>query len=278
MTNTDGSFTVNEVMAVALARLLRDDEMAFVGVGTGGRAFTLTFGIPVTAARLAQFFQAPGFALQLGSLVSPRLDALPTSVTEHSITNIRYALYWPAASRLPALDNMDVFTKGGLDVGFASAAQIDRFGNTNITCIGHPDRPKARLVGCLAHPELMAFPKRTFLILDQSPRTFVEQVDYRTGVGYLTGGDSRKRAGIPGGGPEAVITDKAVLDFEPESKAMRLRSRHPGVTVEQIRAATGFRLVEPKQIPETEPPTTKELELIRTRIDPHKVLLGHEAR
>jgi glutaconate CoA-transferase subunit B len=278
MKNTDSSFTVNEVMAVALARLLRDDEMAFVGVGTGGRAFTLTFGIPVTAARLAQFFQAPGFALQLGSLVSPRLDALPTSATEHSITNIRYALYWPAASRLSALDNMDVFTKGGLDVGFASAAQIDRFGNTNITCIGDPDRPKSRLVGCLAHPELMAFPKRTFLILDQTPRTFVERVDYRTGVGYLTGGDSRERAGIPGGGPEAVITDKAVLDFEPESKVMRLRSCHPGVTVEQIRAATGFRLVEPKQIPETEPPTAKELELIRTRIDPHKVLLGHEAR
>ena len=109
-------YTINEVMAVALARLLRDNEMAFVGVGTGGRAFTLTFGIPVTAARLAQFFQAPHFTLQLGSLVSPRLDALPSSVTEHSITNIRYALYWPAAARLPALDNMDVFTKGGLDV------------------------------------------------------------------------------------------------------------------------------------------------------------------
>ena len=271
-------WTVNEVMAVALARLLRDDEMAFVGVGTGGRAFTLTFGIPVTAARLAQCFQAPGLALQLGSLVSPRLDALPSSATEHSITNIRYALYWPAAARLPALDNMDVFTKGGLDVGFASAAQIDRFGNTNITCIGDPDRPKARLVGCLAHPELMAFPKRTFLIMDQSPRTFVERVDYRTGVGYLTGGDSRKRAGIPGGGPEAVITDKAVLDFEPESKAMRIRSRHPGVSLEAIRAATGFRLMEPDFIPETVPPTAEELDLIRTRIDPLRVLLGHDPR
>lgn len=271
-------FSVNEIMAVALARLLRDDEMAFVGVGTGGRAFTVVFGIPVTAARLAQHFQAPGFALQLGSLVSPRLDALPSSVTEHSITNIRYALYWPAAARLTGLDNMDVFTKGGLDVGFASAAQIDKFGNTNITCIGDPDRPRARLVGCLAHPELMAFPKRTFLVMDQTPRTFVERVDYRTGVGYLTGGDSRRRAGIPGGGPEAVITDKAVLDFEPESKAMRLRSRHPGVTVEEIRAATGFRLVEPAHVPETVPPTARELELIRTCIDPHKVLLGHEPR
>lgn len=271
-------YTTNELMTVALARLLRDGEMGFVGVGTGGRAFTLTFGIPVAAARLAQFFQAPTFGLQLGSLVGPRLDALPSAARDHSIVNLRYALYWPAVARLPALDNMDVITKGGLDVGFVSAAQIDRFGNTNITCIGDPDRPRARLVGCLAHPELMAFPKRTLVVMDQTPRAFVERVDYRTGVGYLTGGDARQRAGLGNNGPEAVITDKAVLDFDPESKAMRLRSRHPHVSLEEVRAATGFRLLEPPSVPETEPPTPEEVELIRRQIDPHQVLLRHEPR
>lgn len=268
-------FTVNELMAATVARALRDDEMGFVGVGSGGRAFTLTFGIPVVAARLAQHAQAPNFSLQLGSMVSPDLSAIPSAASEASILNIRYDLYWPAAGRIQALDNMDLFAAGrGVNVGFVSAAQIDAYGNTNITCIGSHDRPRVRLVGCLAQPELMAFTRRAIVMLDLSPRVFVQRVDFVTSAGYLTGGDARKRAGIPGGGPELVVTDKAVFDFEPEAKRMRLRSVHPGVTVEDVLAHMGFRPATPESVPETPPPSPEQVRLIREVIDPRRILLG----
>lgn len=268
-------FTRNELMAATVARALRDEEMAFVGVGSGGRAFTLTFGIPVVAARLAQHAQAPDFSLQLGSMISPDLSAIPSAASEASILNIRYDMRWPAAGRIQALDNMDLFVRGkGVDVGFVSAAQIDAHGNTNITCIGDHDRPRVRLVGCLAQTELLAFTRRAIILMDLSPRAFVERVDFVTSPGYLTGGDARRAAGIPGGGPELVVTDKAIFDFEPETKRMRLRSVHSKLTVEAVLACMGFRPVVPETIPETPPPTREQVRLIREIIDPRRILLG----
>src|SRR3546814_2938867 len=111
-----------------------------------------------------------------------------------------------------------------------SAAQIDRHGNMNITAIGDYERPKVRLVGCLAQPEHFAFVRRPYVVMDLDRRSFVEKVDFITSVGYLDGGASREAAGLGPGGPRYVITDKAIFDFTPDPREMRLRSLHPGAS------------------------------------------------
>ena len=106
-----------------------------------------------------------------------------------------------------------------------------------------------------------------YYVTDHSPRSLVERVDFRSGIGYLDGNGERARRGI-GGGPELVVTNLAVLDFEPGSQRMRLRSVHRGITVQQVLAATGFEPVVPSDIPVTAPPTAQQVRILRTVIDP----------
>jgi len=99
------------------------------------------------------------------------------------------------------------------------------------------------------------------------PRTFVERVDWVSCAGYLGGGDDRRRLGLQGG-PELVVSNLAVMDFEPDSKRMRVRTVHPGVSVEQVQEATGFPLLIADDLTETAMPTAEEVRLIREEIDP----------
>jgi glutaconate CoA-transferase subunit B len=267
MTATGGP-TSNEIMVAAIARNLRDGELGFVGVGTAGRAYTLAVGIPVAATRLAQMTHAPGFTIYWGNLLSPDLDYVPANGLQDSFTR------WPGAAALPDTGfKIDMVTRGCFDVCFDSAAQIDRYGNLNITLIGPAERPRVRLVGCLAQPEHLAFVRRPIIVLDLDPRTFVEEVDFITSVGHRSRGRSRAELGLTGPGPQLVVTNKAVFDFDPHSKVMRVVSVHPGVTLEQVRAELGFAPVIPDRVATTEPPTAEDLRLIRERIDPNRILL-----
>lgn len=266
-------YSVNELMTVELSRHLHDGEIGFVGVGTSGRAFSLVAGMPLAAGRLAQLTSAPGFDLQIGPIIGPEMDELPARWNDTTVYS------WAASGLVDGADNLDVFARGGVDVGFVSGAQVDRFGNLNVTWIDGPDGKRIRLIGALALPEHQACAKRSVILADLSPRTFVERVDYVTGVGWLDGGDSRERAGITtGGGPSLVLTDRASFDFVPESKVMRLRSLHPGTTVDDVRVALGFEPEIPDDVPTTEPPSAEQLELLRERIDPERLLLAHEPR
>jgi glutaconate CoA-transferase subunit B len=115
------------------------------------------------------------------------------------------------------------------------------------------------------------------ILADLDRRVFVPEVDYVSGVGWLKGGRSREEAGIDiGGGPQLVFTDKAIFDFAPETRRMRLKSLHPGVGIDDIIGAMGFKPEVPSTIPETEPPTSEQLSLIRETIDPKRLLLAHE--
>ena len=109
--------------------------------------------------------------------------------------------------------------------------------------------------------------------LRQEERKFRETVSFITGPGYLKGGDSRKKAGLPGG-PSRVITDKAIFGFDPETKSMTLTSIHPGTRLDDVLANMGFRPLIPKQIQYTEPPTSEQLRLIREEIDPERMYMG----
>jgi len=264
----EGDYTLNELLVVTAARELRDKDLAFVGVGTAGRAFTLAVGIPIAAARLAQMTHAPNVNIYWGNLLSPDLTRIPPRLTQHHVTT------WPCAAQMANTgDKCDMLARRQFDVCFDSAPQIDRFGNLNITAIGEYRRPTARLIGCLAQTDHLAFVKRPIVLTDLRKRAFVARVDFITSVGYLDGGTSRETAGLDPGGPWRVITDKAVFGFHPETKEMQLLSVHPGVTLEEVLDAMSFRPGLPKDRGETEPPTTDQVRLIRQAIDPNRILL-----
>ena len=260
--------TRNELAAVVIAREIRDGDLIFVGVGTNGRAFTLAVGIPLAAARLAQLRHAPGAAVYWGNLLDPDLSSMPEHLRQDSFTR------WQAAS-CPADTGVkcDMLARHAFDVSFESAAQVDRWGNLNITAIGDYEAPRVRLVGCLAQPEHLAFVRRPIVLVDLDRRTFVEHVDFVTSVGHRVRGRSRREMGLAPGGPALVVTDKAVFDFAPESGAMRLRSLHPGIALQEVLDRMGFRPDMPDAVPITPEPEADELRAVRETIDPRGILM-----
>ena len=155
-----------------------------------------------------------------------------------------------------------------------AASQIDRFGNQNFACIGDHAKPKAQLLGMRGAPGNTICHKTSYWVARQTPKVFVETVDVVSGVGY----DRAARlpeATARGHHLGVVISNLAVYDFETANRAMRLRSIHPGVTLEDVVENTGFELVIEGDVPETRLPSTEELRLIRDVIDPEG-FLGRE--
>jgi glutaconate CoA-transferase subunit B len=152
---------------------------------------------------------------------------------------------------------------GRIDVGFLGAAQIDRFANLNSTVIGDYASPHIRLPGAGGAPEIMAFSKEVVIMLRQTPRAFVEKLDYVTSAGHLEGHESRGRAGLCGKGPVAVITDLGILTPDAKTKELTLTEIHPGVTVDSVLAATGWPLRIAPDLKTTMTPTRTELEALR---------------
>lgn len=262
------AFTRNELATVQVAGAIRDGDLVFVGVGTNGRAFTLAVGIPLVAIRLAQMTHAPAAAVYWGNLLEPDLSTIPDHLRQSSFTN-----WQGAASPADVGYKCDMLARGGFDVSFDSGAQIDAHGNLNITAIGDYRRPRVRLVGCLAQPEHFAFVRRPIVMMDLDRRSFVEEVDFVTSVGHARDGRTREEWGLGAGGPHLVVTDLAVFDFASPDRRMRLRSLHPGATLEQVLDNMSFRPVVPHPVPQTPDPDARQLDLIRRVIDPQRVLL-----
>lgn len=147
------------------------------------------------------------------------------------------------------------------------ASQIDRFGNQNFACIGPHAKPKAQLLGMRGAPGNTISHTTSYWVPNQSAKVFVEKVDVVSGVGF----DRAARLGpaiARSHDIRRVVSNLAVYDFETSDRAMRLRSVHPGVTVDEVIAQTGFELVIDGDVPETRLPTAQELSLIREKIDP----------
>jgi glutaconate CoA-transferase subunit B len=261
-------FTGNELLTCVIARMIEDDDLIFVGVGTNGRAFTLAVGIPLAAVRLAQMNQAPNATVYWGNLLDPDLSRVPRNIRQDTFTR------WPAAA-CPSDTGFkcDMLARRAFDVSFSSGAQVDRHGNLNITAIGDYRRPKVRLVGSLAQPEHLAFVRRPIIVMDLDKRSFVDSVDFITSVGHYQGGSSRTDLGLDAGGPVLVVTDKALFDFDPLTKEMRLASLHPGAQLDDVLARMSFRPKIDGDIPPTPAPTADELRGIREVIDPERILL-----
>ena len=266
-------YSTEELMAVVISRKVRNDDIALTGMATGDRTGTLAVGIPLAALALAKATHSPDATVLYGGyIVNPDVENCPT-VFETG----RGVAHWKAEARLTDWYFFSIAQRGEITLGFSSVAQVDKFGNVNIVAIGNYEKPKVRLVGNIFETEHYTLHRREILVMDHDRRRFVDRVDYITGPGYLDGPGARERAGLEWGGPCLCVSDLAVMDYDEQTKRMRLASLHPGVTVDNVKANTGFELIIPDKVPETEPPTCEEVSLLRNRIDRHRRLLAPKA-
>jgi glutaconate CoA-transferase, subunit B len=168
----------------------------------------------------------------------------------------------------------EIFTlylqRGNVDVGFLGGAQIDRFGNINATVIGDYNHPKVRLPGSGGSMEIAAWANRCYIMTPHQKRRFPEKVDFATSAGFLNGRAERERTGVRGRGPEAVVTDLGILTPD-ENGELTLTAIHSGVTIDQVKANTGWALRVSPNLRETEPPTPEELRILREELDPEHI-------
>ena len=240
-------YTADEMMTIVASRELNDGDVVFVGIG-----------IPSTAANLARLTHAPGVVLVYESgTIGAKPHRLPLSIGDGDLAETATAVvsvpeiftYWLQAGRI--------------DIGFLGAAQLDRHGNLNTTVVGDYDHPTVRLPGAGGAPEIAMAAHCTVIVLRQSARTFVDHLDFVTSVGHHRGHGSRSELGASGGGPSIVITDIGVLRPDPDTDELVLVSLHPGRTVDEAIAATGWPLRVAEGITTTTPPTDRELAELR---------------
>jgi glutaconate CoA-transferase subunit B len=250
---SEPNYTASEMMIVVAARVLEGTRTVFVGVG-----------LPNIACNLARYTVAPELELIYESGVyGARPERLPLSIGDPTLVS-------GATSVISMADLFGLYLQRGLvEVALLGGAQIDRYGNLNTTVIGDYRKPKTRLPGSGGACEISINAQRTFMIMRLKRRAFVEKIDFVTSPGHLTGGDSRSRLGLPGAGPDLVITDKAVLNFANTEREMQLGALYPGVTIEDVQAEVGWPLPLAGTIEETAAPTAEELRLIRAELDPN---------
>ncbi|MBO0891704.1 MAG: CoA-transferase subunit beta [Acidothermales bacterium] len=241
------SWTTDEMMTVVAARALPDRALCFVGIG-----------LPSTAANLAKATHAPDLVLVYESgTLGAKPPHLPLSIGDGILAETADTVV-----SVPEVFNYWL-QPGRIDVGFLGAAQIDRFGNINTTVIGDYREPKVRLPGAGGAPEIAASCREVVVVVRQSTRTLVPEVDFVTSVGFGRGAGDRERLGLTGAGPRRVITDLGVLEPDPADCELTLTRLHPGVSVEQARDATGWPLRVAADVGVAEPPTAAELGVLR---------------
>ncbi|HET9919897.1 MAG TPA: CoA-transferase subunit beta [Ktedonobacteraceae bacterium] len=240
-------YSTGEMMAVAAARVLKNEDVCFVGIGA-----------PSVACNLARLTHAPNITLIYESgTIGAKPDVLPLSIGDPELSET-------ALTTVSVPEMFRYWLQGGrISVGFLGGAQLDRFGNINSSVIGSYEHPKVRLPGGGGAPEIASLCGQTYVVMRQSRRTFVEQVDFITSFGYGTGGDHRQRLGIRTQGPTLVVTDLCLLQPDPETKELVVTSIHPNVTRETIRQQTGWALRFADSMEQTPPPTETELTVLR---------------
>lgn len=245
-----------ELLTINAARLLRDGDVVFVGVG-----------LPNLACNLARRTHAPNLVMIYeAGVIGAQPARLPLSIGDPTLVS----------GALSVCSMYDIFAlylqRGNIDVGFLGGAQIDRFGNINATVIGDYFHPKVRLPGSGGSMEIAAWANRCYIITPHQQRRFPEKVDFRTSAGFLGGRAEREGANLRGKGPQAVVTDLGILEPD-ENGELILTALHPGCTLEQARANTGWDLKVASELRFTPPPTEEELRILREELDPQGIYL-----
>lgn len=252
-------YNTMELMICTAARELEDG--ASVGVGTGS---------PCAAAMLAQKTSAPNLLIMFeAGGAGPLIPEMPISVGDSRTT-------WKAVLAGSMAEIMETACRGMMDYTFLGGAQIDRYGNLNSTLIGQDhQKPKVRFPGSGGANDFGSFCWRMMVMTPQDSKRFVEKVDFVTTPGWLEGGDSRAKTGLPADcGPFKIITNMAVMDFEPQSKRMRIIAVNPGYSEKMVQDNCGFELLKAGKITENHPPTAVELDILRNQIDPYRYVIG----
>ena len=253
----DAGYTPAEMMTAVAARELRNGEVVFVGIG-----------LPNLACNLARATHAPRLVLIYESgAVGAEPARLPVSIGDPSLVTGSLIVCGMAYVFQCLLQN------GRIEVGFLGGAQIDRYGNINTTVVGAYEHPAVRLPGSGGAAEIAIHARRTLVISRLSPRAFPERVDFITSPGHRSHGRTRQELGMPGAGPVRVVTDKGVLEADPETGELVLAALYPGVTTAEVRAAVGWPLRCRATLSPVAPPDPAELQLLRDVLDPRRLYL-----
>ena len=251
------NYSSSELLTINAARLLCDGDTVFVGVG-----------LPNLACNLAQRTHAPNLRMIYeAGVIGAQPARLPLSIGDPTLVS----------GAISVCSMYDIFAfylqRGNVDVGFLGGAQIDRYGNINATVIGSDyNHPKVRLPGSGGSMEIAAWARRCYIITPHQKRRFPERVDFCTSAGFITGQGERDAAGLRGGGPQAVVTNLGMLAPD-EHGELVLTALHPGASVEQARANTGWDLKIAAEMRVTDPPSEEELRILREELDPHGIYL-----
>jgi len=253
---TDTTYNATELMIVNAARLLRDGDQVFVGVG-----------IPNLACNLARLTHAPNLQMIYeAGVIGARPERLPLSIGDPTLVS--------GATSVCSM--YEVFTlylqRGNVDVGFLGGAQIDQFGNINATVIGDYFHPKVRLPGSGGSMEIAAWANRCYIITPHQIRRFPARVDFHTSVGFLNGGDEREKTGVRGKGPQAVVTNLGILTPDANGELI-LSALHPGCSVDQVKQNTGWPIKVSEELTVTEAPKSEELRILREELDPQGIYI-----
>ncbi len=249
-------YNPQELMVVNAARLLKDHDVVFVGVG-----------IPNLACNLAMRTHAPNLQMIYeAGVIGAQPARLPLSIGDPTLVTGATAV----------CSMYDIFSlylqRGNVDVGFLGGAQIDQFGNIKATVIGEYEHPKVRLPGSGGSMEIAAWANRCYIITPHQKRRFPARVDFHTSAGFLSGGDARAKSGVRGGGPQAVVTDLGILSPDDNGELV-LAALHPGVSFDQVYENTGWSLKQAPDCQVTAPPTEEELSILREKLDPNRIYI-----
>jgi glutaconate CoA-transferase subunit B len=256
------AFTPSEMMTIAAARALSNDDICFVGIG-----------LPSAACNLARLTHAPRLRLvyESGTLdTKPRV--LPLSIGDGE-------LFETARTTVPVVEMFQYWLQGGrITVGFLGGAQVDRFGNLNSTVIGSYAHPKVRLPGSGGATEIAVHCGRIFIVMPHGPRAFVPRLDFVTSLGHGPTGTERRALGISTDGPVLIVTDLCLMRPDPATNEFEVVSVHPGVTIDRVREQTGWPVRIRKSVEDTPPPRPEELEALRALQERTRRAHGAEAQ
>ena len=241
------AYTPNEMMTVAAARALRNEDVCFVGIGA-----------PSAACNLARNTHAPQITLIYESgTIATKPNVLPLSIGDGELCDT-------ALTTVPVPEMFRYWLQGGrMTVGFLGGAQIDRFANLNTTVVGDYHKPKVRLPGGGGAPEIATNCHEIFIIMAMGKRAFVDKLPFITSMGHGPTGRERRALGVKSKGPTRLITDLCLFEPDPETQEMTVVSIHPGVTREQIIENCGWTPSFAAHVVETRAPDAKELDVLR---------------
>lgn len=251
------AYTMKEMMALSAGRLVKNGDVLFAGTGLSMLAATVAKRVHAPDSTV--FFETGG--------IDPSLDELPLAVADPRVMS-------GTALNSGLIEAFSILSHRRLrSIAFLGAAQIDPFGNINSTVLGGYPKPKVRFPGSGGACDAASLAHGVILFMQHEKRRFVEDLDYFTSPGWLTGGDSRWQAGFSRGGPMAVVTNLGIMKFDDSSKRMYLAEVYPDSSPEQVSENTGFEIDVTRAVL-AEEPSDEELSILREQVDPQRLILG----